>query len=177
MIVSLDGYVTDERGDFQWGVPDEEVLAVINQQMTGVGTFLYGRRMYEVMSVWETDASLPYSPRSVEFAEIWSAADKVVFSTTLNQPYTSRTRIEREFVPAEIQRLKDATAADLTVDGPTLAAHALRAGLVDEIHQLVCPVVLGGGLRMLPERRMDLRLLEERGFANGMVQMRYATLP
>ena len=175
MITSLDGYISDRAGDFTWGVPDEEVLEVINEQTRAFGTCLYGRRMYELMAVWETDPEAAgQSPRSAEFAKIWTAAEKIVFSTTLSRESTSRTRLEREFVPADIARLKASSSADLSVDGPTLAAHALRHGLVDELHLLISPIVLGGGQPMLPDLRFGLELLDERRFSNGMVQLRYA---
>jgi dihydrofolate reductase len=173
MIVSADGYVADDQGDFQWGVPNEEALQMINDQTRDIGTYLYGRRIYELMSVWETDPSLAASAGDKEFARIWTAAEKVVYSTTLNEVSTSRTRLEREFIPEEVQRLKDSSSADLTIEGPTLAGHAIRHSLVDEVHMMVSPVVLGGGLRMLPELRLDLELLDERRFSNGMVYLQY----
>ncbi|PRZ17564.1 dihydrofolate reductase family protein [Nesterenkonia sandarakina] len=174
MLVSADGYVADQSGDFQWGEPDEEVMEAINDQTREIGTYLYGRKIYELMSVWETDPSLAEgSVQSAEFAKIWTAAEKIVYSTTLTEATTTRTRIEQEFDPAEVQRIKDASAADLTIEGPTLAAHALRHGLVDEIHMLVCPLVLGGGLSMLPELRIELTLRDEHRFCNGMVQLSY----
>lgn len=174
MLVSADGYVADQAGDFQWGEPDEEVLSAINDQTRGIGTYLYGRKIYELMSVWETDPSLVGdSPGSADFAQIWTAAEKIVYSTTLTEVATRRTRIEPRFDPAEVQRIKKATSQDLTIEGPTLAGHALRHGLVDEIHMLVCPLVLGGGLRMLPELRIPLQLRDERRFGNGMVQLSY----
>lgn len=175
MLVSADGYVADEGGDFQWGEPDEEVLEAINDQTRDIGTYLYGRRIYELMRVWETDPSLAReSPGSAEFARIWTAAEKIVYSTTLPEVTTSRTRIERECDPAEVQRIKDASREDLTIEGPTLAAHALRHGLVDEVRLLICPLVLGGGLRMLPKLKMRLALRDEHRFSNGMVQLSYA---
>ncbi|MGJ9405995.1 dihydrofolate reductase family protein [Nesterenkonia aurantiaca] len=175
MLVSADGYVADEDGDFQWGEPDEEVMRAINDQTRGIGTYLYGRKIYELMSVWETDPALAEdSPQAAEFAKIWTAAEKIVYSTTLTEVTTRRTRIERDFDPAEVQRIKEASAEDLTIEGPTLAAHALRHGLVDEVHLLICPMVLGGGLRMLPKMRMALTLRGERRFGNGMVQLSYA---
>lgn len=177
MLVSADGYVADRAGDFQWGEPDEEVMESINDQTRDIGTYLYGRKIYELMSVWETDPSLAEdSPGSADFARIWTAAEKIVYSTTLSEPTTSRTRIEREFNPAEVQRIKEASAKDLTIEGPTLAAHALGHGLVDEVHLLVCPLILGGGLRMLPDQRVTLSLLDEHRFSKGMVQLSYAVV-
>lgn len=150
-------------------------MEAINDQTRDIGTYLYGRKIYELMSVWETDPSLAEaSAQNAAFAEIWTSAEKIVYSTTLSEVTTRRTRIEREFDPAVVQRIKDASAENLTIEGPTLAAHALRHGLVDEIHMLVCPLVLGGGLRMLPELRMNLTLRDERRFGNGMVQLSYA---
>ncbi|GAA1116622.1 dihydrofolate reductase family protein [Nesterenkonia jeotgali] len=174
MLLSADGYVADAAGDFQWGEPDEEVMAAINDQTRNIGTYLYGRKIYELMSVWETDPGLAEdSAASAEFAEIWTAAEKIVYSTTLTEVTTRRTRIEREFDPAQVQRLKESSAKDLTIEGPTLAAHALRHGLVDEIHMLICPVVIGGGLRMLPEFRVEMTLRDVHRFSNGMVQLSY----
>lgn len=175
MIVSLDGYVADEEGNFDWAVPDEEVLETINRDTAGVSTYLYGRRMYEMMRVWETDPAIAaQSPRSEDFASIWAHADKVVYSTTLPDVDTARTRLERSFDTAEVRRLKADVDGDLTVDGPTLAAHALRHGLVDEVRLLVCPIVIGGGQKMLPEARIKLRLRDLQRFGNGMIQLYYA---
>lgn len=173
MLVSADGYVADEDGNFDWAVPDEEVLAAINADTADVGTYLYGRRMYEMMHVWETDPdAAAQSDESAEWAKIWCAAEKIVYSTTLPEVWTRHTRLERGFRAADIQQLKD-TDGDLTVDGPTLAAEALRLGLVDEIHMLVCPVAVGGGLRMLPELALTLTLRSSRSFGNGTVQLKY----
>lgn len=176
MITSLDGYVADPAGEFaSWAMPDEEVLAAVNVQSERVGTYLYGRRMYEMMAVWETDPAVAaQSPQSQDFARLWQSADKIVYSTTLTEVPTQRTRLEHSFEPGAVQALKNATEADLTVDGPTLAAHALGHHLVDEIAMIICPVTIGGGLAFLPQQRMDLRLLEEQRFGNGMVQLRYA---
>lgn len=175
MICSLDGYVADADGRFDWGVPDEEVLAHVNDAARPVGTYLYGRRIYELMTGWEHDpAAAEQSPGSAEFARIWQAARKVVFSTSLGQTSTRHTTLERTFDPDAVARL--ARESDVSVAGPTLAAHAhaLRAGLVDEVHLVVCPVVVGGGLRVLPEGvRVDLSLAEERRFASGVVALRY----
>lgn len=158
-----------------WARPDEQVLEAINQDMSEVGTYLYGRRMYEMMTVWETDPDIAAdSPESEVFAEDWQSKEKVVFSTTLYKVTTTRTRLEREFVPETVRAIKDATDKDLTVVGPTLAADALRHGLVDEVHMVVCPILIGGGLRMFPDTRIPLRLLHEQGFDSGMVQLKYA---
>lgn len=176
MTCSTDGYVADEEGRFDdWARPDEQVLEAINQDMSEVGTYLYGRRMYEMMTVWETDPDIAAdSPESEVFAEDWQSKEKVVFSTTLYKVTTTRTRLEREFVPETVRAIKDATDKDLTVVGPTLAADALRHGLVDEVHMVVCPILIGGGLRMFPDTRTPLRLLHEQGFDSGMVQLKYA---
>jgi dihydrofolate reductase len=175
MIVSLDGFVADGSGGFEWAVPDEEVLDAVNGDIAEVGTFLTGRRMYEMMAVWETDPAVAdQSPQSQVFAQLWRERDKVVYSRTLEAVPTSRTRVERQFSPAEVRRLKEHASADLTVDGPTLAAEALRHGLVDRIVPLVCPVVVGSGLRFLPDLRIGLHLENERRFGNGMVRLSYA---
>lgn len=176
MIVSADGYVADRGGRFDdWARPDEEALEAINGDMAKVGTYLYGRHMYAMMAVWETDPAVAaQSPQSEEFARQWQTKDKIVYSTTLGSVRTERTRFERRFDAGEVRRLKETAAGDLTVDGPTLAATALRHGVVDELHMLVCPIVLGGGLRYLPdEGRRELRLRGERRFGSGMVQLKY----
>jgi dihydrofolate reductase len=176
-IASLDGYVADEDGGFDWAAPDEEVHAFVNDEERPVGTYLYGRRMYDVMAVWETMPAGPDpSPAVRDYAEIWRAAEKVVYSRTLDEPRTPRTRIERDFDPAAIRALKDGAAADLSIGGPELAAQALRAGLVDELRLFLSPVAVGGGNRALPSGvRVDLELLDERRFGNGVVHLRYAT--
>jgi dihydrofolate reductase len=178
-ITSLDGYVADEDGNFDWAEPDEEVHAFINDLERTVGTYLYGRRMYEVMTAWETDPTLAdQSPVLRDFARIWQAADKVVYSRTLERPSTARTRIERVFDPEAVRRLKASAAADLAVGGPELAAQALKAGLVDECHLFLAPMVVGGGNQSLPDHvRLRLELLDERRFANGMVHLRYRARP
>lgn len=175
MILSLDGYVADSGGDFGWAEPDEEVLEAVNADTGEIGTYLYGRKIYELMQVWETDpAMLEYTPESTRFARLWQAADKHVYSTTLEQVVTQRTTLHRSFDPVQVAELKATASGDLTVDGPTLAAHALRAGLVDEVRMLVCPVSIGGGLRFLPENlRLDLELRRERAFTSGVVQLDY----
>ena len=176
-IASLDGYIADEDGSFDWAVPDEEEHAFINDLVRPVGTYLYGRRMYEMMVGWENDPSIAeQSPLLRDFAEIWRAADKVVYSRTLEAVPTSKTRMERDFDPETVRRLKASTGRDLTVSGPDLATHAFRAGLVDECDLFLAPVVVGGGKRALPEGvRVGLELLDERRFGNGMVYLRHRT--
>jgi dihydrofolate reductase len=173
-ISSLDGYVADESGSFDWAAPDEEVHAFVNDLERGIGTYLYGRRMYDVMVAWETLED--EAPVMREFAEIWRAADKVVYSRTLEDVSSARTRIERDFDPEVVRRLKASAERDLTVGGPGLAAEALRAGLVDECHLFLCPVVVGGGIRSLPDDlELGLELLDERRFGNGVVHLHYRT--
>ena len=174
-ITSLDGYVGDEDGNFDWAAPDEEVHTFVNDLERPVGTYLYGRRMYEVMVYWETIALADQPPFIQDFAEIWQAADKIVYSTTLERVSTARTRIERAFDPEAVRRAKASQARDLSVGGPELAARAFAAGLVDECHLFVTPIVLGGGKRSLPDVRLELELLAERRFGNGMVHLRYRT--
>jgi dihydrofolate reductase len=176
-IASLDGYIADEDGSFDWAMPDEEVHAFINDLERPVGTYLYGRRMYEMMVGWENDPSIAeQSPLMRDFAEIWQAADKVVYSRTLEAVSTSKTRMERDFDPETVRQLKASTGRDLTVSGPDLATHAFRAGLVDECDLFLAPVVVGGGKRALPEGvRVGLELLDERRFGNGMVYLRHRT--
>ncbi|HEY3502083.1 MAG TPA: dihydrofolate reductase family protein [Actinocatenispora sp.] len=174
-LASLDGYVADGDGDFGWAAPDEEVHAFVNDVQRRVGTHLYGRRLYEVMTGWETDPGLTEgSAVARDFARLWQAADKIVYSTTLESVSTTRTRLERRFDPAAVRRLLDTVGHDVSVGGPTLAAYALRAGLVDEVQVFVAPVVVGGGTRMFPDDvRVRLDLLDERRFGNGMVFLRY----
>jgi dihydrofolate reductase len=176
-ITSLDGYVADEEGNFDWAAPDEEVHGFVNDLERPVGTYLYGRRMYEVMRAWETmDAGQP--PVAQDFAEIWQAADKVVYSRTLEAAASTRTRIERDFDPEAVRQLKASAERDLTVGGPDLAAQAIKAGLVDELHLFVTPVVVGGGKRALPDSiRLTLELLDERRFGSGVVHLHYCALP
>jgi dihydrofolate reductase len=177
MITSLDGYVADERGSFDWARPDDEVHAFVNDLERTVGTYLYGRRMYEVMVYWETAATVA-GPPSVErdYAAIWLAAEKVVFSTTLEAPASARTRIERAFDPDEVRRMKAESERDLSVAGPGLAGQAIRAGLVDELHLFLVPVVVGAGTRSLPDDvRLDLQLLDERRFG-GVVHLHYRVM-
>jgi dihydrofolate reductase len=175
--VSVDGYIADEDGKFDWGAPDEEFYSFVNDLERPVGAYLYGRRLYELMAVWETDpAAAAESPAAQEFAAIWQAADKVVYSRTLAAASTTRTRIERDFDPEAVRQLKAAAERDLTVGGPTLGAHAITAGLVDEYQLFVWPAVVGGGKRFLPNRvRLQLELLDERRLGSGMVYLRYRT--
>ena len=169
-IASLDGYVADADGRFEWSAPDEEVHAFVNDLEREVGTFLLGRRMYEVLAVWETMDDP--APVMHDFAQIWRSADKVVYSRTLDAPTTARTRIEREFDPEAVRRMK--AAGELSIGGPELAGHAIRAGLVDELRLFLSPVVIGGGTAALPDGvRRPLELVEERRFGNGVVFLRY----
>jgi dihydrofolate reductase len=177
VITSLDGYVADVDGNFDWAVPDEEVHTFINDLERPVGTYLYGRRMYEVMVGWETDPTLAdQSPLMRDFAEIWQAADKIVYSKTLEAVDTARTRIERDFDAEAVRQMKARGERDLIVGGPELAAQAFRAELVDECHLFVVPMVVGGGKRSLPDNvRLELELLDERRFGIGMVYLYYRT--
>lgn len=174
VIGSLDGFLADRDGGFGWAEPSEEVLGFVTDAERGVGTYLYGRRMYELMHVWETDpAAAALSPESARFAKVWQAADKVVYSTTLPDVRTERTLLRRDFDVDEVRGWVRDAGADLTVAGPTLAAHAFRAGLVDELQVVVVPELVGSGLHYLPDVRASLDLREERRFANGMVWLRY----
>ena len=173
-IASLDGYTEDADGTFDWAAPDEEVHAFVNDLERPIGTYLYGRRMYETMVFWETAEGEDEPDVFRDYAEIWRAADKVVFSRTLEEPSSARTRIERELDPEAIRRLKATSASDLTIGGPELAGQAMAAGLVDEIQLFVVPVLVGGGKPALPDHvRTDLELLDERRFAGGVVYLRY----
>jgi dihydrofolate reductase len=174
-IASLDGYVADEDGNFAWARPDEEVHTFINDLERPIGTYLYGRRMYETMVYWETAPSLPDQPSCVrDYAELWRATDKIVFSRTLEAASSVRTRIERDFDPEAVRGLLATGRSDISVGGPGLAAEAIRAGLVDELHLFVAPAVVGGGIRSLPgDIRLDLDLVDDRRFANGMVHLHY----
>jgi dihydrofolate reductase len=175
-ITSLDGYVADEDGKFDWGEPDEEVHAFVNDLARPVGTYLYGRRMYDVMLAWETLDLADQPPAIRDFAEIWRAADKIVYSKTLESAPSARTRVERDFDPEAVRRLKAAADRDLGVGGPELAAYAFRAGLVDELHLFLAPIVVGGGTQSLPDDvRLQLELEDERRFGNGIVHLRYRT--
>jgi dihydrofolate reductase len=175
VIASLDGYVEDTEGTFDWAAPDEEVHAFVNDLERPAGTHLYGRRMYETMVFWESPPDLTSLP-SVEqdYAEIWRAADKIVYSKTLETATSARTRIERDFDPDAVRQLKATATHDLTIGGPALAAQAIEAGLVDEFHLLLVPAIVGGGKTALPDHvRVSLELLDERRFRNGTVYLRY----
>jgi dihydrofolate reductase len=174
-ILSVDGYIEDESGAFDWSAPDEEVHAFVNELERSIGTHLYGRRMYETMVYWET-ASLDDEPRVYQdYARIWKAADKVVFSRTLSSVNSARTRIEREFEPDAVAALKANATSDLSIGGANLAARAIAADLVDEYHLFVVPVIVGGGKRALPDgERVSLALRDERRFGNGTIYLRYA---
>jgi dihydrofolate reductase len=173
-ITSLDGYVADEHGNFDWSMPDEEVHAFVNDLERPVGTHLYGRRMYEVMVSWETMALAGEPPVMRDYAEIWRAADKVVYSTTLDAVSSARTRIERVFDPDAVREMKRLAERDISIGGPELAAQAIRAGLVDECQLLVSPIVVGAGKPALPDQvRVGLETLDARRFGNGVVYLRY----
>ncbi|HEY8285883.1 MAG TPA: dihydrofolate reductase family protein [Chloroflexota bacterium] len=174
-ITSLDGYVADESGNFDWAEPDDEVHAFVNDLERSVGTYLFGRRMYETMVYWENPPLLSVQSRvEQDFAAVWRTADKIVYSTTLAAVSSARTRIERNFDPDAVRALKASAAQDITVGGPDLAAQAIRAGLVDECHLFLTPVVVGGGTRALPDHiRLRLDLLDEYRFAAGVVYLRY----
>jgi dihydrofolate reductase len=173
--VSLDGYIEDARGSFEWTAPNDEVFTFITDLVRPVGTYLYGRRMYETMAVWETEPALAaQSELMADFANMWHAADKVVYSTTLHVVSTADTRLERRFDPDSVRAMKTSAAGDLTVGGPTLAAHAFSAGLVDECQLFVHPVLVGGGKPAFPrDSGVQLELLEERRFGNGVVNLGY----
>jgi dihydrofolate reductase len=173
-ITSLDGYVADDHGRFEWAEPDDEVHAFVNELERPVGTYLYGRRMYDVMSTWETVAVEGEPSVYRDFAEIWRAADKIVYSRTLTAVSTPRTRLEREFVPDAVRQLVASAEHDVSIGGPGLAARALEAGIVAELHQIVTPVIVGGGKHWLPSGvHLDLELLGERRFRNGSVYVGY----
>jgi len=176
-ITSLDGFVADEDGNFDWAAPDEEVHAFVNDLERPVGTYLYGRRMYEVMVFWETAHTLSdQSPVEQDFAQIWQAADKIVYSRTVETVSSARTRIERDFDPEAVRQLKATASRDITVGGPDLAVQAIKAGLIDEYHLFLAPVVVGGGKQTLPNNvRLNLELLDVRRFGNGVVQLHYGT--
>lgn len=173
-ITSLDGYVADADGNFEWSAPDEEVHTFVNDLERPVGTYLYGRRMYQVMLAWET-LDTPGQPAFMQdYAGIWRSADKIVYSRTLEAPSSARTRVERDFDPEAVRQLKATAGRDITVGGPGLAAQAIRAGLVDEFRLFVSPIVVGGGKEFLPDDvRLKLDLLDERRFGNGVVHLRY----
>ncbi len=175
MMQSLDGYVADTTGNFDWAEPDEPVHTFANHLQSAIGTNLLGRRMYEVMSAWNTLGTQGDEPAYIaEFGELWRASDKIVYSTTLDSVNAARTRIERAFEPDAVRRMKDELARDISIAGPTLAAQAIAAGLVDEYQLFVVPVVVGGGTRCLPDGiRLDLQLVEQLRFDNGMLYMSY----
>ncbi len=174
-ITSLDSYVADEDGNFEWAAPDAEVHSFVNELERPVGTYLYGRRMYEVMLFWETvSTEATQAPFMRDFAELWRAADKVVYSTTLEAESSARTRIERDFDPDAVARMKASAEQDISVGGPNLAAQTIRAGLVDEFQLFLTPVVVGGGRHWLPDgAQLSLELVDERRFEGGVVFLRY----
>ena len=175
-IASLDGYIEDEQGKFDWAAPDAEVFEFVSDLERPVGTYLYGRRMYETMVFWETAGTSGDQPAAArDFAGIWRSAEKIVYSRTLQTPSSARTRIERDFDPAAIRRLEESSDRDITVGGPGLAGQAMAAGLVDEVQLLLVPVLVGGGKRALPDGvPAQLELLDERRFRGGVVYLRYA---
>jgi dihydrofolate reductase len=176
-ISSLDGYIEDRDGNFDWAMPDEEAHRFMNDLERTAGTHLYGRRMYETLMVWETDPNLAAeSPLFRDFAEVWQAADKIVYSRTLEAVSTRKTQLERNFDPEAVRRLKEAVEDDIIIGGPELAAHAFRAGLIDECHLFLTPVIVGGGKPALPDNvRLELELVEQRRFGNGMAYLHYRT--
>lgn len=178
-ITSLDGFIEDTDGGFGWAMPDEEVHGFINDLEGPIGTHLYGRRMYETMAVWQSMGTEPGSPAvEVAYAEDWRDLDKVVYSRTLEEVWTPRTRLEREFDAEAVGHLKERAARDVSVSGPGLAEHAFRAGLVDEVHLFVFPVVVGGGKPGIPrDVRVDLELVDERRFASGVVHLHHRSTP
>jgi dihydrofolate reductase len=176
-ITSLDGYVADSKGNFDWAAPDEEVHAFVNDLERPIGTYLYGRRMYETMAGWEhAETFADQRPVMKDFATIWKRADKVVYSHTLEKVSSANTRIERVFDAEAVRRMKATAQRDISIGGPELAAQAIRAGLVDECRLFLTPIVVGGGKRSLPsDVRVELELLEERRFGNGVIYLRYRT--
>jgi len=175
-LMSLDGYIADRDGNFDWAQPDAEVHSFVNELQRQAGTYLLGRRMYEVLAVWDHPEEFGEIPDYIrDYAELWKASDKVVFSRTLQDVATTRTRIEREFSADAVRRLKADAGRDLTIGGAELAAEAIRTGLVDEFQMFLTPVAVGGGKSFLPDNvRLRLELLEERRFGNGTVFLRYA---
>jgi len=174
---SLDGYIEDKHGKFDWTTPNEEYFRFITNLIRADGTHLYGRRMYESMMVWETDPNLAdQSPLMRDFAQVWQAADKIVYSRTLEAVSTRKTQIERNFDPEAIRRLKESVEQDIHIGGAELAAQAFRSGLIDECHLFLIPIIVGGGKPALPDNvRLELELLDERRFGNGEVYLRYRT--
>lgn len=177
--LSLDGYTEDRDGRFDWTAPDEEYFRFISNLVREAGTYLYGRRMYESMMVWETDPSLAAeSPLRRDFAEMWQAANKIVYSRTLETVSTRKTQLERSFDPAAIRQLKEAVEQDILIGGAELAARAFRSGLVDECQLFLMPIIVGGGKPSLPDHvRLQLELMDERRFRSGVVFLRYRTTP
>ena len=175
--LSLDGYNEDMDGNFDWTAPDDEYFRFISNLVRPAGTYLYGRRMYETMMVWETDPSLAAeSPLRRDFAEIWQAANKIVYSRTLETVSTCKTQLERRLDPEAVRELKEAVEQDILIGGPELAVHAFRSGLIDECHLFLMPIVVGGGKRSLPDNvRLELELVDERRFGSGVVFLRYRT--
>jgi dihydrofolate reductase len=175
MSPSLDGYIADEKGNFDWSEPDEVEHHFVNDVIRPTGTFLFGRKVYETMRFWETALDDPTHPEFVkDFARIYGGADKVVYSRSMTEVTSPRTRLERDFDPDAVRSMKAASDRDIGIGGPTLAARAIEAGLIDEYHVFVCPVIVGGGTRMLqPNVRLDLRLLDEKRFKSGRVYLRY----
>jgi len=173
--VSLDGYIEDSHGNFDWTEPSDDYFAFITDLVRSAGTYLYGRRLYEAMAVWETDPAVAArSELTSDFADVWQAANKVVYSTTLHEVSTAKTQLERTFDPNAIRDLKASAATDLTVGGANLAAQAFKAGLVDECQLFICPVFVGAGKPSLPrDMRAELELLDERRFSSGVVYVRY----
>ena len=178
-ITSLDGYVADVDGNFDWAAPDEEVHSFVNDLERPVGTYLYGRRMYEVMVYWETAHTLAEQPPFIlDYTQVWQAADKVVYSKTLERVSSARTRIERSFDPEAVRQMKTSAGRDISVGGPDLAAQAIKAGLVDEYHLFLTPIIVGGGKHYLPnDVQLKLELLDERRFGSGVVHLHYGVRP
>jgi dihydrofolate reductase len=178
-ITSLDGYIADENGNFDWAAPSDEVHAFVNDLERSVGTYLLGRRMYETMVFWETAHALPeLSDVARDFAGVWQSADKIIYSTTLDDVSSARTRIERGFDQDSVRRLKDSAERDISVGGAELAAQAIKAGLVDEYHLFLNPILVGGGTASLPDQvRVDLELLDEHRFGNGVIHLHYRAQP
>ncbi|WP_426998872.1 dihydrofolate reductase family protein [Pseudarthrobacter sp. N5] len=177
-ITSLDGYVADREGNFSWSAPDMEVHSFVNDLERQAGTYLYGRRMYQVMSAWDSDLSFADAPAYIrDYAEIWRSAEKIVFSRTLTTPSTDRTRIEQEFIPDAIRQLKTSSERDISISGPALAGQAITADLVDEYRLFLTPFAVGGGKPYLPGGvRLELELLDHRRFGNGVVYLHYRQL-
>lgn len=176
---TLDGYITDASGGLSWAAPDDAMVADVTADLASISTHLYGRRMYEAMALWETDPALAEgSPEAAAFADVWKRARKVVFSRTLEDVWTERTRLERDFTAEAVNRAKAEAPGDLLIEGPTVTAAAFRLGLVDEVSLMMYPVTVGGGTRVFPDGlRLDLRLLSERRFEKtGMVKVRYETV-